>query len=54
MSAVSQYHSHCEAGFITMTLGHFIVTAGREGALELLEGILILKLSSYDILAMKK
>jgi cyclopropane-fatty-acyl-phospholipid synthase len=36
----SQYYfTYCEAGFNTKTLGDVIITAGREGATELLEGI---------------
>lgn len=36
----SQYYfTYCEAGFNTKTLGDMIITVGREGATELLEGI---------------
>ncbi|KAK2593494.1 hypothetical protein QQS21_008810 [Conoideocrella luteorostrata] len=33
------YFTYCEAGFVSKTLGDVIITVGREGALELLEGI---------------
>ncbi|KAK3391112.1 cyclopropane-fatty-acyl-phospholipid synthase [Podospora didyma] len=33
------YFTYCEAGFMTKTLGDVIITVGREGALELMEGI---------------
>ncbi|KAK3293895.1 cyclopropane-fatty-acyl-phospholipid synthase [Chaetomium fimeti] len=33
------YFSYCEAGFQTKTLGDVIITVGREGAMELMEGI---------------
>ncbi|OAA46292.1 methoxy mycolic acid synthase 1 [Metarhizium rileyi] len=33
------YFKYCEAGFATKTLGDVIITVGREGAIELLEGI---------------
>ncbi|KAG6042281.1 hypothetical protein E4U41_000025 [Claviceps citrina] len=33
------YFAYCEAGFLTKTLGDVIITVGREGALELMEGI---------------
>ncbi|KAM4055688.1 mycolic acid cyclopropane synthetase domain-containing protein [Hirsutella rhossiliensis] len=33
------YFTYCEAGFLTKTLGDIIITVGREGALELMEGI---------------
>ncbi|KAL2148588.1 hypothetical protein VTH82DRAFT_2142 [Thermothelomyces myriococcoides] len=33
------YFSYCEAGFMTKTLGDVIITFGREGAMELMEGI---------------
>lgn len=33
------YFTYCEAGFITKTLGDVIITVGREGALELMEGV---------------
>lgn len=33
------YFSYCEAGFATKTLGDAIITVGREGAMELMEGI---------------
>ncbi|OTB14083.1 hypothetical protein K445DRAFT_302646 [Daldinia sp. EC12] len=33
------YFAYCEAGFVTKTLGDVIITVGREGALELMEGI---------------
>jgi cyclopropane-fatty-acyl-phospholipid synthase len=36
---VQYYFTYCEAGFITKTLGDVIITVGREGALELMEGI---------------
>jgi cyclopropane-fatty-acyl-phospholipid synthase len=37
---VEQYYfTYCEAGFNTKTLGDVIITAGREGAMELLENI---------------
>jgi cyclopropane-fatty-acyl-phospholipid synthase len=36
----SQYYfTYCEAGFVSKTLGDVIITVGREGALELMEGI---------------
>lgn len=33
------YFCYCEAGFKTKTIGDVGITVGREGALELLEGI---------------
>jgi cyclopropane-fatty-acyl-phospholipid synthase len=33
------YFTYCEAGFATKTLGDVIITVGREGAMELMEGI---------------
>ncbi|GJN79277.1 hypothetical protein PLIIFM63780_002790 [Purpureocillium lilacinum] len=33
------YFTYCEAGFVSKTLGDVIITVGREGALELMEGI---------------
>ncbi|KAK4158268.1 cyclopropane-fatty-acyl-phospholipid synthase [Chaetomidium leptoderma] len=33
------YFTYCEAGFLTKTLGDVIITVGREGAMELMEGI---------------
>lgn len=40
MLTKSQYYfTYCEAGFLTKTLGDVIITVGREGALELMEGI---------------
>ena len=33
------YFCYCEAGFKTKTLGDVIITVGREGATEMLEGI---------------
>ncbi|CZR57390.1 related to cyclopropane synthase [Phialocephala subalpina] len=33
------YFTYCEAGFFTKTLGDVIITVGRAGALELMEGI---------------
>ncbi|KAK6599918.1 cyclopropane-fatty-acyl-phospholipid synthase [Botrytis cinerea] len=33
------YFTYCEAGFATKTLGDAIITVGREGALELMDGI---------------
>ncbi|KAF7547203.1 hypothetical protein G7Z17_g7882 [Cylindrodendrum hubeiense] len=33
------YFTYCEAGFVTKTLGDVIITVGREGALELMDGI---------------
>ncbi|KAK1775716.1 Mycolic acid cyclopropane synthetase-domain-containing protein [Copromyces sp. CBS 386.78] len=33
------YFAYSEAGFLTKTLGDVIITVGREGALELMEGI---------------
>ncbi|PHH92095.1 hypothetical protein CDD83_8946 [Cordyceps sp. RAO-2017] len=33
------YFTYCEAGFLTKTLGDVIITVGREGALELMDGI---------------
>jgi len=33
------YFTYCEAGFASKTLGDVIITVGREGALELMEGI---------------
>lgn len=33
------YFAYCEAGFATKTLGDAIITVGREGCLELMEGI---------------
>ena len=37
--AIQYYFAYCEAGFVTKTLGDVIITVGREGALELMEGI---------------
>lgn len=33
------YFKYCEAGFLSKTLGDVIITVGREGAMELMEGI---------------
>ncbi|KAG9243948.1 Mycolic acid cyclopropane synthetase-domain-containing protein [Calycina marina] len=33
------YFTYCEAGFASKTLGDVIITVGREGAMELMEGI---------------
>jgi len=33
------YFTYCEAGFNSKVLGDVIITMGREGAMELLEGI---------------
>ncbi|CAG8954678.1 hypothetical protein HYFRA_00004600 [Hymenoscyphus fraxineus] len=33
------YFSYCEAGFVTKTLGDVIITVGREGCMELMDGI---------------
>ncbi|KAK7417058.1 hypothetical protein QQX98_004819 [Neonectria punicea] len=33
------YFTYCEAGFVTKTLGDVIITVGREGTIELMEGI---------------
>lgn len=33
------YFAYCEAGFATCTLGDVIITVGREGAMELAEGV---------------
>jgi len=33
------YFTYCEAGFATKTLGDVIITVGREGAMELMEGL---------------
>lgn len=33
------YYCYCEAGFASKTLGDAIITVGREGAMELMEGI---------------
>ncbi|KAJ3544794.1 hypothetical protein NM208_g2869 [Fusarium decemcellulare] len=33
------YFTYCEAGFVTKTLGDVIITVGREGALQLMDGI---------------
>ncbi|KAI0134947.1 cyclopropane-fatty-acyl-phospholipid synthase [Daldinia grandis] len=33
------YFAYCEAGFVTKTLGDVIITVGREGVMELMEGI---------------
>ncbi|KAL2137224.1 hypothetical protein VTI74DRAFT_6435 [Chaetomium olivicolor] len=33
------YFTYCEAGFSTKTLGDVVITVGREGAMELMEGI---------------
>ncbi|KAK1827648.1 Tuberculostearic acid methyltransferase UfaA1 [Podospora conica] len=33
------YFSYCEAAFVTKTLGDVIITVGREGSIELMEGI---------------
>jgi cyclopropane-fatty-acyl-phospholipid synthase len=39
MLTAQYYFSYCEAGFLTKTLGDVIITVGREGAMELMEGI---------------
>lgn len=36
---IQYYFTYCEAGFATKTLGDAIITVGREGALELMDGI---------------
>jgi len=36
---ILDYFTYCEAGFATKTLGDAIITVGREGAMELMEGI---------------
>ena len=33
------YLTYCEAGFATKTLGDIIIAVGREGPMELMEGI---------------
>lgn len=33
------YFAYCEAGFVTKTLGDVIITVGRAGTLELMDGI---------------
>lgn len=33
------YFAYCEAGFATKTLGDVIITASREGAMEILENV---------------
>ncbi|RSL84732.1 hypothetical protein CEP51_003739 [Fusarium floridanum] len=33
------YFTYCEAGFVTKTLGDVIITVGREGSLQLMDGI---------------
>ncbi|KAH7171517.1 Mycolic acid cyclopropane synthetase-domain-containing protein [Dactylonectria macrodidyma] len=33
------YFTYCEAGFVTKTLGDVIITVGREGSLQLMNGI---------------
>ena len=33
------YFTYCEAGFRSKTLGDVIMTVGREGATEMLEGV---------------
>jgi cyclopropane-fatty-acyl-phospholipid synthase len=33
------YFTYCEAGFATKTLGDVIITAGREGAMEMIEDV---------------
>ena len=33
------YFTYCEAGFATKTLGDVIITAGREGAMEMAEDV---------------
>ncbi|KAK7431384.1 hypothetical protein QQZ08_002155 [Neonectria magnoliae] len=33
------YFTYCEAGFVTKTLGDVIITVGREGTLQLMDGI---------------
>lgn len=38
-SCCQYYFTYCEAGFVTKTLGDVIITVGREGAIELMEGI---------------
>lgn len=37
--SIKYYFAYCEAGFLTKTLGDVIITVGREGALELMEGV---------------
>lgn len=37
--AEKYYFRYCEAGFLSKTLGDAIITVGREGAMELMEGI---------------
>jgi cyclopropane-fatty-acyl-phospholipid synthase len=39
LPSAQYYFTYCEAGFNTKTLGDVIITAGREGTMELLEGI---------------
>ena len=39
LTRLQYYFTYCEAGFRTKTLGDVIITVGREGATEMLEGI---------------
>lgn len=39
MLHLQYYFAYCEAGFVSKTLGDVIITVGREGAMELMEGI---------------
>jgi cyclopropane-fatty-acyl-phospholipid synthase len=39
MLTTQYYFAYCEAGFTTKTLGDVIITVGREGTMELMEGI---------------
>ena len=39
LTCVQYYFAYSEAGFLTKTLGDVIITVGREGALEMMEGI---------------
>jgi hypothetical protein len=39
INTLQYYFTYCEAGFATKTLGDAIITVGREGAMELMEGV---------------
>lgn len=40
LTGILQYYfTYCEVGFQNKTLGDVIITVGREGAMELMEGI---------------
>lgn len=41
------YFTYCEAGFVNKTLGDVIITVGREGAMEFMDGIPLLVLRHH-------